>query len=94
MNSCSVLGLVFMSAPFVPSQPRWGAYLTVRPGHRNLRTMLTGPVSSGALHYSVLIHRGLLVPQLSPSEGASGLVPVGRLALPRLLSRAIGSWLG
>ena len=53
--------------------------------------MLAGPVSSGALHYSVFSHLGLLVPQLSPSEGASGLVPAGRLALPRLLVGLSGS---
>ena len=94
MNSCSVLGLVFMSAPFAPTSPLQGegsciaacrspGTLSGDPMGPDLCTTLVRPVSSGALHYSVRIHHGQPVPALSPGAGGfGGLVPVGRLALP------------
>lgn len=64
--------LVGVLAPSRAAQ--WGLIYAPRSSDRYLPALFTN---------SVFSHRGLLVPQLSPSEGASGLVPVGRLALPR-----------
>lgn len=86
---------------FGPLRRLGGFCLSAVQVNRNLRHMLAAPSSStwtrpgyrslpGWALYSVLIHRGQLVPALSPGAGGfGGLVPVGRLALPRLLNRAV-----
>ena len=91
---------------FGPLRRSGGFCLSAVQVSRNLRHMLAAPSSPAGTRpgyrslpgwalFSVFSHRGQLVPALSPGAGGfGGLVPVGRLALPRLLSRAIGFWIG